>query len=307
VNQFIALKAAIKSDATLFLLSLKSESPSFQPLITNMQHSAIQLLTKAGLSAFLLATAQAASALTITYTANSATYVPNGVPLTGNTRPVQLSPGGNAMNTGAIPNTRNFIYQSLVGNYAPAGNWMPFGQSLSAGEQRFDYNFLAATSSGTGGTSGSAAVHDWNNKLNLDFGSFFLTGGCSFCGSGNAVSLINSTNTGTAKFIGEAPSSTAGNSILGNQNTITSSIYPIVFGASGITGTLQYTAFTDVTSGLSLSQSSGGTITLNVNAPTPPTSAVPGPLPVLGAGAAFGFSRRLRRRILDQANRIQSI
>lgn len=27
------------------------------------------------------------------------------------------------------------------------------------------------------------------------------------------------------------------------------------------------------------------------------TNPVPGPLPVLGAGAAFGFSRRLRRRI----------
>jgi hypothetical protein len=30
---------------------------------------------------------------------------------------------------------------------------------------------------------------------------------------------------------------------------------------------------------------------------TRPTDSVPGPLPVLGAAAAFGFSRRLRRRI----------
>ena len=29
----------------------------------------------------------------------------------------------------------------------------------------------------------------------------------------------------------------------------------------------------------------------------PPTAAVPGPLPLLGAGAAFGWSRRLRKRI----------
>lgn len=29
----------------------------------------------------------------------------------------------------------------------------------------------------------------------------------------------------------------------------------------------------------------------------PPTDAVPGPLPLLGAGAAFGFSRRLRSRV----------
>jgi hypothetical protein len=32
-------------------------------------------------------------------------------------------------------------------------------------------------------------------------------------------------------------------------------------------------------------------------ATTPPTTSTPGPLPVLGAGAAFGVSRRLRRRI----------
>jgi len=32
-------------------------------------------------------------------------------------------------------------------------------------------------------------------------------------------------------------------------------------------------------------------------APTPPTSSVPGPLPLLGVGAAFGYSRRLRQRI----------
>jgi MYXO-CTERM domain-containing protein len=46
----------------------------------------------------------------------------------------------------------------------------------------------------------------------------------------------------------------------------------------------------------------GGTIasvTASVsNDPTPPpSSGVPGPLPLLGLGAAFGFSRRLRRRI----------
>jgi hypothetical protein len=35
--------------------------------------------------------------------------------------------------------------------------------------------------------------------------------------------------------------------------------------------------------------------------PVPPPSLVPGPLPILGAGAAFGFSRRLRRRINTSA------
>ncbi|MEB3335489.1 MAG: hypothetical protein VKP70_10955, partial [Cyanobacteriota bacterium] len=34
-----------------------------------------------------------------------------------------------------------------------------------------------------------------------------------------------------------------------------------------------------------------------VNAITQTVSQVPGPLPILGAGAAFGFSRKLRARI----------
>ena len=46
-----------------------------------------------------------------------------------------------------------------------------------------------------------------------------------------------------------------------------------------------------------------GTWTLNGTSETinvvigPPSTVVPGPLPLLGAGAAFGFSRRLRRRV----------
>jgi hypothetical protein len=268
-----------------------------------MRHPVIQLLAKTGLSAFILASAQAASAITITYSTNSATNDPIPDAL-ANPRPLQLSPGGTAMTV----DFRNFIYQSLVGDYAPAGAWTPVGQSFAtlAGEQRFDYTFPNATSSSTGGTSGSATVHDWNNNLTLNFGPFYLDGTCNFCGSSNTVNLINSTLTGTAKYIGESPTSTAGNSISGNQNTLTSGIYDIVFGTSGIPGTLQYTAFTNVTTN-PFEQKSGGSIIINVNDPNPPTTAVPGTLPVLGAGAAFGYSRRLRRRILAKANRNQNI
>jgi MYXO-CTERM domain-containing protein len=40
--------------------------------------------------------------------------------------------------------------------------------------------------------------------------------------------------------------------------------------------------------------STGDTITVNA---TSAPADVPGPLPLLGAGAAFGWSRRLRKRI----------
>jgi hypothetical protein len=281
------------------MFSLKRESLSFQPLPTIMRNSVFQLLTKACFSASLLTSVQAANALTtITFTTNSATHVP--IPdIFNNPRPMQLSPGGTAITVPA----RNFIYQNLVGNYTPAGAWTPVSQSTAVvGEQRFDYSFPNATSSSIGGTSGLATVRNWMSNLTLNFGSFYLNGSCSFCGSSNVVNAISSTFTGQAKYIDESPTSTNGNSVPGNQNQLTSDIYNILFGASGITGTLQYTAFTNVTAN-PFSQVSGGTIVLNVNAddPNPPTTAVPGPLPILGAGAAFGYSRRLRRRILSSS------
>jgi hypothetical protein len=46
----------------------------------------------------------------------------------------------------------------------------------------------------------------------------------------------------------------------------------------------------------SIVNSLGVTLTQNV-----PTNQVPGPLPILGAGAAFGFSRKLRRRVRQAA------
>jgi hypothetical protein len=269
------------------MFSLKRESPSFQPLPTNMRHSVSQLLTKACFSAFILVSTQAANAVTtITYTTNSARHVP--IPdIFNNPRPMQLSPVGTAM---TVP-SRNFIYTGLVGDYAPAGSWQPIFQSTGmSGEQRFDYSFPNATLI----NPGPPQVNDWTNNLSLTFGSFYLDGSCTFCGSTNAVSVITSTLTGTAKYIDESPTSTPG-----NQNKLTSGIYNILFGASGITGTLQYTAFTNVTT--NLTPVSGGTIVINVNDPNPPTTAVPGPLPILGAGAAFGYSRRLRRRILSSS------
>ncbi len=50
---------------------------------------------------------------------------------------------------------------------------------------------------------------------------------------------------------------------------------------------------------LGLTSASGtlGTWTLDTTGDTINVRVVPGPLPVLGAGAAFGFSRRLRQRI----------
>ncbi|MFN7739723.1 MAG: hypothetical protein ACK5RA_05640 [Cyanobacteriota bacterium] len=169
------------------------------------------------------------------------------------------------MNTGVTPNSRNFIYLSLVGSNASVGNWRPVGQSdNTANRQRFDYYFDTATSSETGGVSGSATVRNWINRLDLAFGSFYLDGTAAFCGVSNAVAMLSASSTGSAQFISEALTSTVGNSVAGNQNSIASGIYPIVFGASGITGTIQFTAYTNVVTD-PFSQLSGGVITITVD------------------------------------------
>jgi hypothetical protein len=187
---------------------------------------------------------------------------------------------------------RNFIYTGL-NSTALGGNWVPLSQTgnsvaLASGEQRFEYEFGSATSTVTG----PPMEQSWNNNLNLSFGSFYLDGSCDFCGVANAVTITSASNTGTAQYIDAAP---GGASQSGSQNTLTSDVYTITFGSSGYTGTLQFSAATDVTFGTPDVQLSRGTITLNVYAPAP------APLPLFGVAAAFGASRRLRTRLRRQA------
>ncbi len=226
--------------------------------------------TPPGDRSFLVLRPTAASVVVVppptvfTFTASTATNVPIPDALS-NPRPIQLNQAGGAMNTGVTPNSRNFIYLSLVGSNASVGNWRPVGQSdNTANRQRFDYYFDTATSSETGGVSGSATVRNWINRLDLAFGSFYLDGTAAFCGVSNAVAMLSASSTGSAQFISEALTSTVGNSVAGNQNSIASGIYPIVFGASGITGTIQFTAYTNVVTD-PFSQLSGGVITITVD------------------------------------------
>jgi len=264
----------------------KSEATAFHPALQIMGQSIIKLLSKTGLSTLVLASAQTAGAITLTYTATQATYVPNPN-ASVNTRPLQLSAPGTALTSG----TRNFIYQGLSGNDPIAGAWTPVGQtgpsgSLGVNEQRFDYLFPAATTTSTNPTNNS-----WVDNITTDFGSFFLAGSCSFCGEANKVQLLSTTNS-DANYLGLSPTGTAG-----NQNFLSSDIYNIVFGASGITGTIQFDANTNITSGSPVIQTNSGKIVININQLPPAPLPVPGALPLLGAGAAFGFSRRLRRQI----------
>jgi hypothetical protein len=47
--------------------------------------------------------------------------------------------------------------------------------------------------------------------------------------------------------------------------------------------------------------------TIEVRTGAPPAANVPGPLPLFGAAAAFGYSRRLRRRVSLNRSTPQSV
>jgi hypothetical protein len=249
--------------------------------------SVVQLLTKTSFASFILVSAQAAGAITLTYTPTGATYVPVGA---GNTRPLQLAATGNA-----ISNPRNFIYQGLSGDRPTiAGDWTPVNQAgssdslLGAKEQRFDYLFPNASEK-------SPPNNTWTDNVTTQFGSFYLAGPCDFCGLANAVLPLQTTNS-SANYFG-TPVSGAPAGSTGKQNYLTSKVYDIVFGASGIKGTINFDALTtiiDASEIQEVQQTNGGKIVININQPSTP---VPSTIPLLGAGAAFGFSRRLRCRI----------
>jgi len=190
--------------------------------------------------------------------ARSADYepVPNE---TSNTRPLQMPASGNGLSF-----FRNFIYNGLVSANSSVSNWVPINQfkgstPLAPGSQRFDYKFGAHTSGSTGNWM-------WDDNLILSFGSFYIEGSYDFCGPSNAVSIISVQNTGHAQFDGISGGTTGTGSGITNKNYLDSYAYNIAFGASGRTGTLQFSANTIVGDGGIIAES-GGSITIVVNPP----------------------------------------
>jgi len=127
------------------------------------------------------------------------------------------------------------------------------------------------------------------NAPSASVGTYSITGPASFNGSvsAQADSLSGIFNSG---LIGAANSFVIGPAYVSNT--------PIVSSATYNNKTLAGLGFT--TTGLIGTWTLDGTsetIQVILGAPTPPGATVPGPLPLLGAGAAFGWSRRLRKRI----------
>ncbi|MFN9619070.1 MAG: hypothetical protein ACK55X_05085 [Synechococcaceae cyanobacterium] len=73
------------------------------------------------------------------------------------------------------------------------------------------------------------------------------------------------------------------------------SLSPTLFGGTYVNGEVFQAPSTVLNFGWLTYES--GTYATATLAPPPPPAAVPGPLPLFGAAAAFGMSRRLRRKI----------
>jgi len=176
---------------------------------------------------------------------------------TSNTRPLQMPASGNGLSF-----FRNFIYKYLTTTNTSVTNWVPVDQfkgttPLGPGSQRFEYKFDVHT-------SGSSGNWLWDDNLTLSFGSFYIEGSYDFCGPLNAVNIISVQNTGHAQFDGISGGTTGTGSGITNRNYLDSYTYNIVFGASGRTGTLQFSANTTVADG-GIIYESGGSITVIVN------------------------------------------
>jgi hypothetical protein len=164
----------------------------------------------------------------------------------------------------------NFVFTPVSGEAIPT--MAPWGFTFSGSNHTLSASSL---NYGTGKFNYSYQVSLYNAVPGQEFVNYRTQVGSSQTGTNTFSKTLETVATGTVT----GPSTSTG----GQGNVI-----PF---APGELGTLYFSSMVDVTAGKidtlsdSLTQKFGD------------TSQVPGPLPILGAGAAFGFSRRLRKRI----------
>jgi len=121
---------------------------------------------------------------------------------------------------------------------------------------------------------------------NVDIPLYTISGPTSFNGTVDAqasnVSGITTAVVGFGAFFGIDSNYNYGTPIVSSATFNGQTLASLGFTTSGLIGTWSIT---------------GTSETIQVHLGNPPAAAVPGPLPLLGIGAAFGWSRRLRKRI----------
>ena len=117
--------------------------------------------------------------------------------------------------------------------------------------------------------------------------AYAISGPTSFIGTallvgGSSVSGITTAFSGKINVFLLDPAYNFADPIVSSATFNGTTLASLGFTTSGLIGTWSFT---------------GTSETIQVVLGNPPSAAVPGPLPLLGIGAAFGWSRRLRKRI----------
>lgn len=152
----------------------------------------------------------------------------------------------------------------------------------------------APTSNGGNGTlrvnywdwPGSTVTTDGTNfirPLQLGVTRFALGGTCSICGSENPVVDVAPIYA-TGRWVGDGDYNTGTGTY-----SITSEQAPITIGRNA-RGVILFNGEVTIANGIVTATS--GTVTIRLS--------VPAPLPILGGGIAFGWSRRMRRRLAER-------
>jgi len=230
------------------------------------------------------AAAVAFGAIALPAKANTITFIPTNItkPL-NNPNPAQALPVDMASSTTAIPPSGSdfsvrfenvFLQAAGTGLFAGVTGTQRVG-TPTPNAFRVDYN--SSTSDVTG------FPNFFLRNLNATFTPFFLTGSCAVCGMSNVISIttLASSEAVQGGFNGLTSS---GFPTQGIYTIFTNSPISFTFAGAGLTGTLSYEAITNFTPTSSTSEGSF-------------TMTVPGPSPVIGAALAFGWSRKLRKRI----------
>ena len=131
----------------------------------------------------------------------------------------------------------------------------------------------------------------------FSFGEFLVLGNCSICGTlgvggqvtGGQVISVASTQIGDVTITG-------GNPGQGLRLFASSGPSPIAYGDTGVTGTVIFDSTFTISNN---SNPSFQVANVNFQVFDNPPGTVPGPVPLLGAAAAFGYSRKLRRRVAE--------
>lgn len=145
------------------------------------------------------------------------------------------------------------------------------------------------------------------NFFQIQYNLFPISGGAGVATSGSFGYKINVLD--LTKFLTFAQSNVTGGNLFGGTFTTTASssklVAPETLTADSSTNPSTILAFDPFVQDATFTQTWGTTGNGTINSfglqfaevIPPPNTGVPGPLPILGAGAALGFSRKMRRRI----------